>query len=179
LAATAFALASAIVFLFAGGVGQLLMGRLLSGMSAGIFTGTATAGVIEPAPESWRTRAAAVDTIANIGGLGLGPLLAGLLVQYAPHPLQLPFIVHIALVLLAIGGVLIAPETSARTRSIGLQRLSVPVEVRSVFVIAATAAFAGFAVIGLFTAVAPSFISGVIGIGNRSSPTPLAHRSSR
>jgi MFS family permease len=100
--------------------------------------------------------------------LGLGPLLAGLLVQYAPHPLQLPFIVHIALVLLAIGGVLIAPETPARTGSIGLQRLSVPVEVRSVFVIAATAAFAGFAVIGLFTAVGPSFISGVIGIGNHA-----------
>ena len=168
LAGAAFALASAIVFLFAGGVGQLLLGRLLSGLSAGIFTGTATAAVIEAAPESWRTRAAAVATIANIGGLGLGPLLAGLLVQYAPHPLQLPFIVHIALVLLAIGGVLIAPETSARTGSIGFQRLSVPAEVRSMFVIAATAAFAGFAVIGLFTAVAPSFISGVIGIGNHA-----------
>jgi MFS family permease len=168
LAGIAFALASAIVFLVAGNVGQLLAGRLLSGLSAGIFTGTATAAVIEAAPESWRTRAAAVATIANIGGLGIGPLLAGLLVSYAPHPLQLPFIVHIVLVLVAAAGVLIVPETSSATGGIGFQRLSVPAQVRSVFVTAATAGFAGFAVLGLFTAVAPSFLSGVIGIGNHA-----------
>ena len=63
---------------------------------------------------------------------------------------------------------LLAPETSARTGSIGFQRLSVPAEIRPVFVTAATAAFAGFAVMGLFTAVAPSFVSGVIGIGNHA-----------
>jgi MFS family permease len=162
------ALVSAVAFVFADDVGLLLVGRLLSGLSAGIFTGTATAAVIEAAPESWHSRAAAVATVANIGGLGLGPLLAGLLVQYAPYPLQLSFVVHIVLVLLAIVGVLIVPETSSRTGKIGFQRLSVPPEVRSVFVIAATAAFAGFAVMGLFSAVAPSFLSGVIGIGNHA-----------
>jgi MFS family permease len=169
LAGAAFAFASAIVFLFAGTVGQLLLGRLLSGLSAGIFTGTATAAVIEAAPERWRAQAPAVATIANVGGLGLGPLLAGLLVQYAPYPLKLSFIVHIALVGVAVVGVLIAPETSGRTGSIGFQRLSVPAAVRPVFITAATAAFAGFAIMGLFTAVAPSFISNVIGIGNHAA----------
>jgi MFS family permease len=168
LVGAACAVASAAVFLAADGVGLLLVGRVLSGLSAGIYTGTATAAVIEAAPESWRSRAAAVATIANIGGLGLGPLLAGLLVQYAPYPLQLSFVVHIALVALAVAGVLIAPETSSCTGGIGFQRLSVPSEVRPVFVIAATAAFAGFAVLGLFTAVTPSFVSGVIGIGNHA-----------
>jgi MFS family permease len=174
LAGAACALASALVFLAADNVPLLLIGRALSGLSAGIFTGTATAAVIEAAPESWRTRAAAVATIANIGGLGLGPLLAGLLVQYGPRPLQLSFVVHIALVIVAIVGVLIAPETSERSGRIGFQRLSVPIEVRSVFVIATTAAFAGFAVMGLFTAVAPSFLSGVIGIGNHAVAGAIA-----
>jgi MFS family permease len=169
LAGAGFAVASAIVFLFAGTVGQLLVGRVLSGLSAGMFTGTATAAVIEAAPEKWRAQAPAVATIANMGGLGLGPLLAGLLVQYAPSPLKLSFIVHIALVLVAVAGVLIAPETSARTGSIGFQRLSVPTEVRTVFITAATAAFAGFAITGLFTAVAPSFLSAVIGIANHAA----------
>jgi MFS family permease len=140
----------------------------LSGLSAGIFTGTATAAVIEAAPENWRTRAAAVATVVNIGGLGTGPLLAGLLVEYAPAPLHLSFIVHIVLALLAGAAVLIVPETSQRTGSIGVQRLSVPAEVRTVFVIAALAAFAGFAVTGLFTAVAPSFLSQVVGITNHA-----------
>jgi MFS family permease len=168
LAGVVFALASAAVFLAADSVALLLVGRVLSGLSAGIFTGTATAAVIEAAPLHWRTRAAAVATVANIGGLGTGPLLAGLLVEYAPEPLHLAFIVHIVLAVLAGVAVLLVPETSARTGSIGVQRLSVPSEVRSVFVIAAIAAFAGFAVTGLFMAVAPAFLANVVGVDNHA-----------
>jgi MFS family permease len=168
LAGVVFALASAAVFLVADSVSMLLVGRVLSGLSAGIFTGTATAAVIEAAPENWRTKAAAVATVANIGGLGIGPLLAGLLVEYAPAPLKLSFVVHIVLAALAGVAVLIVPETSERIGGIGVQRLSVPPEVRAVFVIASLAAFAGFAVTGLFTAVAPSFLSQVVGIDNHA-----------
>jgi len=168
LAGTIAALASAIMFLAADSVPLLLVGRVLSGLSAGIFTGTATVAVIEAAPEEWRSRAAAVATVANVGGLGLGPLLAGLLVQYAPDPLRLAFVVHIVMVVLAAAAVAIAPETSEKTGRIGLQRLSVPPQVRSVFTTAATAAFAGFAVMGLFSAVAPSFLAKVIGISNHA-----------
>jgi MFS family permease len=168
LAGVVFALASAAVFLVAGSVSLLLVGRVLSGLSAGLFTGTATAAVIEAAPETWHTRAAAVATVANIGGLGIGPLLAGLLVEYAPAPLQLSFVVHIVLAALAGVAVLIVPETSERIGGIGAQRLSIPVEVRAIFVIASLAAFAGFAVTGLFTAVAPSFLSQVVGIDNHA-----------
>ena len=168
LAGVVFALASAAVFLVADTVPMLLVARVLSGLSAGVFTGTATAAVIEAAPENWRTRAAAVATVANIGGLGMGPLLAGLLVEYAPAPLHLSFIVHIVLALLAGIAILVVPETSQRTGRIGVQRLSVPVEVRAVFVIASLAAFAGFAVTGLFAAVAPSFLSEVVGIDNHA-----------
>jgi MFS family permease len=176
LAGAGAALLSAAVFLAADSVPALLVGRFLSGISAGIFTGTATAAVIEAAPESWRSRAPAVATVANVGGLGLGPLVAGLLVQYAPQPLHLAFALHILLVLGAIAAVLLASETSRATsqRRIGLQRLSVPAQTRSVFIIAATAAFAGFAVMGLFTAVAPSFLAGVIGITNHAAAGAVA-----
>ncbi|MCV7255909.1 MFS transporter [Mycobacterium hackensackense] len=163
-----FALASAVVFLFADSVAVLLVGRLLSGLSAGIFTGTATAAVVEALPAAQRERGAVVATVANIGGLGAGPILAGLLVQYEPHALTLPFVVHIVLVVLAIAAVLIAPETSDRTGRIGMQRLSVPVEARAVFITAATAAFAGFAVMGLFTSVAPAFVANVVGNDNHA-----------
>ncbi|MEZ0359327.1 MFS transporter [Mycobacterium sp. SA01] len=168
LAGVGAALASAVMFLFADSVPELLVGRVLSGLSAGVFTGTATAAVIEAAPPSWRTRAAAVATIANIGGLGTGPILAGILAQYAPSPLKLTYLVHIGLMVLAAAAILSVPETSSRTGKLGLQRLSVPPEVRSVFITAALAAFAGFAVTGLFTSVAPSLLTNVIGIGNHA-----------
>ena len=163
-----FALASSVVFLVADSVPLLLVGRLLSGLSAGVFTGTATAAVIEAAPPHWQTRASAVATIANVAGLGGGPLLAGLLVEYAPQPLHLAFVVHTGLMIIAAVAVLIAPETSPRTGHIGIQRLSVPAEVRSVFVVAAIAAFACFAITGLFTSVAPAFVSDVVGIKNHA-----------
>ena len=168
LAGAFFAFVSAVTFLVADSVPLLLVGRALSGLSAGIFTGTATAAVIEAAPPNWRTRAAAVATVVNVGGLGGGPLLAGLLVQYAPEPLHLTFIVHIGLVLLAAVAVLIVPETSQRTGSVSLQRLSVPAEVRGVFTTAAIAAFAGFAVTGLYASVAPAFLSEIVGIDNHA-----------
>jgi MFS family permease len=168
LAGVGCALVSAAVFLMADSVPELLVGRVLSGLSAGIFTGTATAAVIEAAPESWKSRAAAVATVANIGGLGTGPVLAGVLAQYAPSPLKLTYLVHIALRVLAAIAILLVPETSSRTGKLGLQRLSVPAEVRSVFITASLAAFAGFAVTGLFTSVAPSLLTDIIGIGNHA-----------
>ncbi|MEU0497847.1 MFS transporter [Mycobacterium sp. NPDC006124] len=168
LAGAALALASSVVFSFADDVPLLLVGRLLSGLSAGIFTGTATAAVVEASPPAQRDRATAVATVVNIGGLGAGPLVSGVLVQYAPDPLQLSFVVHIALVVLAVAAVLAAPETSSRTGSLGLQRLSVPADMRPVFLTAATAAFAGFSVTGLFMAVVPTFVRSVLGIENHA-----------
>lgn len=166
MAGVAIAFASGLVFLVADSVPALLVGRVLSGMSAGLFTGTATAAVIEAAPESWKTRAAAVASMVNIGGLGLGPFIAGALVQYAPAPLHLSFVVHLVLLVLAGAAVLTVPETSERTGRLGVQRLSVPKPARTVFVTAAIAAFSGFAVMGLFNAVVPSFVAREIGIGN-------------
>lgn len=168
LAGVAAALISACVFLAADSVAMLLVGRVFSGLSAGVFTGTATAAVIEAAPPHWRDCAAAVATVANIGGLGAGPLMAGLLVQYAPQPLHLSFVVHIVLAAVAGVAVLLVPETSPRAGRISVQRLSVPPEVRPVFIVAGLAAFAGFAVTGLFTAVAPSFLVDVVGIDNHA-----------
>jgi len=165
-----FAVLSGVFFLASGGVWQLLVGRLLSGVSAGIFTGTATVALIEMAPQHWRGRAAYVATGANIGGLGLGPLLAGLAVQYLPWPLHLDFLVHIGLAVIAAMLVAMVPETvdvqpGARPQ---LQRLAVPAQVRATFVSASIAGFAGFAVLGLFTALSPRLLSDVLGVRNHA-----------
>lgn len=166
LAGVALSLASSLVFLVAGPVWVLLVGRLLSGFSAGIFAGAATAAVIEAAPESWRERGAAVATVANIGGLGLGAALAGVAVEYLPAPLHLSFAVHAVAVALCGLLVLGAPETvtdrPARP-TLRPQRPEVPPAVRAVFGVAATAGFAGFAVLGLFTALSPRIVSELIG----------------
>ncbi|MEU2546013.1 MFS transporter [Streptomyces roseolus] len=158
----AFAAASAVCFLRADALGWLYAGRLLSGLSAGLFTGAATAYVIELAPPGGAARATLVATAANMGGLGCGPLLAGLLAEYAPEPLLLPFAVHLALLALSALALRWLPETVAERRPLSAvrpRRPALPARVRPVFVPAAVASFVGFALFGVFTSVSPAFLA--------------------
>jgi MFS family permease len=162
---------SAVAFLAANGLALLLLGRVLSGLSAGIFTGTATATLVDLAPPEGRGRATLVATIANMGGLGCGPLFAGVLSQWVGSPLRLPFWVDLALLVPAVVGVWATPETVTNTTRprLRLQALSVPPQIRPIFMRAALAGFAGFAVLGLFTAVAPAFLGQELGVTSRAS----------
>ncbi len=108
-----FSALSAVVFLVANGLGLLLLGRVLSGFSAGIFTGTATATLVDLAGPERRSRATLIATVANIGGLGLGPLLAGLVAQWGTNPLRLTFWIDLALLVPAVLAVLALPEPVA------------------------------------------------------------------
>jgi predicted MFS family arabinose efflux permease len=148
---------------------MLLAGRLLSGLSAGIFTGTATATLLDLAPEN-RARATLVATGATSVGLGLGALLAGLVSEFAGSPLRLSFWLGLALLVPAAVLVWAMPEPVAAHRPLRLrpQRLRVPAQVRLVFVRAALAGFAGFAVLGLFTAIVPGFLGQILGIDSRA-----------
>jgi MFS family permease len=159
-----FSAVNALLFLFAQSLVPIYAARVISGLSAGIFTGTATAFLVDLAPDDRRRFASMVAVVANLGGLGCGTLLAGLLADYAGHPLRLPFAVDLALLVPAVIGLLLTPETVARRRfRLRLQRLRVPPEVRGVFVRAATAGFASFAVSGVFSSVAPGFLAQVLG----------------
>jgi MFS family permease len=166
----AFSALSACAFLWGGGLTPLLIGRVLSGISAGIFTGTATVAVVELAPAAWAGSATLIATAANMGGLGLGPLFAGALSQYLPAPLTLCFIADLVLIALAAVAVALAPETARRPERprLRIQSLRVPAEVRGVFVPAAIAGFAGFAVLGLFTAIAPAFMGKILNYSNHA-----------
>jgi MFS family permease len=165
-----FSALSAVAFLVASSLGLLLVGRLLSGFSAGIFTGTATATLVDLAPARRRGMATLVATLVNMGGLGCGPLLAGVVSQWGPLPLRLSFWINLGLLIPALAGVVLMPEPVERRGDarLQLQTLRVPPKVRAIFVRAALAAFAGFAVFGLFTAVAPAFL-GTLGVMSRAA----------
>ena len=168
LAALGFSALSAVAFLLPGALGWLFVGRVLSGLSAGIATGTATATVVDLAPPHGRARAGLIAAAVNMAGLGAGPVLAGVLTQYAPLPLRLCFVVDLGLIAVAMLAVFLVrePVSPAADRQLRPRRLHVPDEVRGVFTRAAIAGFAGFAVLGLFTAVSPSFVGTVLGRHN-------------
>jgi MFS family permease len=164
LAGLVLSAVSAFLFVFADSLAPIFVGRVVSGLSAGLFTGTATATLVDLVPGDRRRLASFVAVVVNLGGLGLGTLLAGLLADYCRAPLRLPFIVDLGLLAPALVGVLLAPESVRRRRfRLRLQRLSVPEEVHAVFVRGAAAGFGAFAVAGVFSAVAPAFLGEVLG----------------
>ena len=106
LPALAVAVVAAVIFLTWRSLAGILVARVLTGLALGAAVATATAFVtdLDAGPGGVATRRAGiVATIANIGGLALGPLIAGLLARYAGHGLTLPFIVFLALLLAAVG----------------------------------------------------------------------------
>jgi MFS family permease len=164
LTGLAFSAISAFLFVFAGSLVAIFAGRIVSGLSAGVFTGTATAMLVDLAPGGRRRLASFVAVVVNLGGLGLGTLLSGLVADYARSPLRLPFIVDLVLLVPAVLGLLVTPETVQRQAfRLRLQRLSVPPEVRNVFIRGATAGFGSFAVAGVFSSVAPVFLGAILG----------------
>jgi MFS family permease len=163
--ALAVGIVAMAVFVIAQGLGLLLVARALIGLTAGVYTGTATAWLVDL--DVNRVRATKLAIAANLGGLGMGPLLAGALAQWAPRPLRTVYVVE--LVLLALG--LVAhrwlPETVTRERfALDFGDLLPPREILAVFIPAATAGIAAFGCSGVLGATAPAMLREVFGIGD-------------
>lgn len=160
---------AAVVFLLWPEVPGLLIARILSGLGIGAVTATATAWLVELHAD--RRRGEVVAAAANLGGLGAGALVSGILAQWVGHPLTVPFLVFIGVLAVALLLVLSAPETRppAQPRpAYRPQRVSVPAESRGRFFAAATAAAITFALFGLLTSLAPTFLSGTLHHGSRA-----------
>jgi MFS family permease len=109
------ALGSAVLAFSGGAFGTILAGRILIGISAGAAFGPGTAWIKElsgttPTRSSGARRAA----VALTAGFAAGPLLSGAVVQWLPLPQTTSYLIHIALVALALPLVFRAPETGRR-----------------------------------------------------------------
>jgi MFS family permease len=164
--------ASAVIFLLAPSLPGLLLARMVSGISVGLTTATATAylaelhvGALGGAAAGIGRRAQLVAISANLGGIGIGPLIAGLLAEYAPQPLRLPYFAFgVALTILAIA-VALSPETAQRPDPRPAwhpQQIAVPTGQRRLFFAATAAGLASFAVYGMFTSLVPSLLAGAL-----------------
>ncbi|MFF4755043.1 MFS transporter [Streptomyces sp. NPDC002514] len=107
----------------------------------------------------------AACALINLGGIGFGPLVAGVLAQYAPRPLVLPYVVFLcALIVLAVL-VAFSPETADLpdpAPQYRPQRIAVPAHARGLFFAATATGLAAFAVFGIFNSLAPSFLAGAL-----------------
>ena len=160
---------SAAIFLIWSAVPGLLVARFICGVGVGVLTATATAHLSElrqvARPGEDPSRSALISSMVNLGGLAFGPLIAGLLAQYVSAPLQRPYEIFLVLLLLSAVGIALVPETVERLEerpAYRPQRVALPSSARPLFFASAVGAFAAFAIFGLFTSLAPTFLAGVL-----------------
>jgi MFS family permease len=162
LVAVLVQLLALVIYAVSPGLEVLLLARVVSGLGAGIAVPTATAYLLDLLNPSGgqlgARRAAIVATAANLGGFALGPVLCGLLAEFAPRPLSTTYIVMFVVLAMSIIPLVRLPETrtpAPLTRSAFVPRFRLSPEHRAAVLAAGFAAFAGYAVIGLFGAMAP------------------------
>ena len=164
-AALVIAIASAIVFIASESLAGLVVGRIVTGLAIGTGIATATAYVsdLDAPPNGVPTRRAGiVSTLANVGGLALGPLIAGLLAVHAANPLRLPYLVLAAAIAVGVVAVLGSAEGHQPIQPrppYHPQRFRAPSEGRASFVAALTGAFMSFAVFGLFAGLVGTLLA--------------------
>lgn len=162
-------IAGMLAFVMARGVEELYAGRTLQGLATGIASGAISAWLLDLQPRDDPRRGGLVGGIAPIAGLGTGALGAGLLVEYAPDPEHLVFIVlaivfTVALVLMfAIPD--IAPRREGWARSLRPE-LAVPPEARAAFLAAVPSIVAIWALGGLYLSLGPSLATSLLGSGS-------------
>lgn len=163
--ALALAAAGSVIFALASGAGWLFAARVVQGVALGTASGALTAMIAELEPAGDRRRAAMVAAVSVVVGIGAGPLLGGLLAQYGPGPLVLPYLVQVALLVPAGLAIATMPETAVRSRW-RPRRPQVPAAIRASFIGAGAISFLVFAVTALFLTLIPSYVATLSGSAN-------------
>lgn len=153
---------SSALFLAGHELGVLIVARVICGLGIGLITATATAQLGELG--GGIRHAGHVATAVNLGGLGIGPLVSGVLAQYVTGPLTTVYAIFLVLLVLCALSIALVPETVVAThRRYRPQRVSVPVAARRQYFTVAAGAFTAFALFGLFTSLTPKLLAASVG----------------
>ncbi|MFJ8789104.1 MFS transporter [Streptomyces sp. NPDC102462] len=167
---------STLGFALADGLTVLLISRVLSGVATGLITATATSAIAELV--RGRRTAAVLSTAANVGGLSLGVVAAGVLAQCVTAPTHTVFWCYLAMCAVAGVSWLVIPETTDETADETADRTALrrprirrpvlpdgPSRVRS-FVASGVLVAASSGVNGFFSSLAPAFLRDDLGVSN-------------
>jgi MFS family permease len=163
--------AAMAVFLSADGVGALLVARIVQGLATGAAVGVLGAYLLDLQPGDGSRLGSLVNSAAPTAGLGLGALATGLLVQYAPHPTRLVFVLFTAIFVVLALLIAVLPETVQRQPGAlaGLRpQVAVPRPARHAFAAAVPTMIATWSLGGLVFSVGGSLLATVFGQTNHA-----------
>ena len=125
---------ASLVFIPAeGSVALLYLGRVLQGVVSGVVFSVSNAWLQDLAGPGRQRGAATRGAVSTSLGFALAPVMSGLLAEYAPAPTTLPYLVHVAVLIVGLALLVRVPET-VLARTVGpLLRLGLPPEARRPF----------------------------------------------
>ncbi len=168
-AAVALEVVALLLFISADGVTLLLLARVAQGIATGAAMTTLGATLVDLNPPRSPGRAGVVNGVAPLGGLAVGALGCGALVQFAPAPTHLVYALLLGGMVVAAVLVFFLPETSAR-RPGGLAslapRLGIPTRLRPDVLALLPILVASWALGGLYLSLGPSVAAGLFGLSN-------------
>ncbi|WP_413114929.1 MFS transporter [Streptomyces sp. CY1] len=151
-----FLLADDPVWLFAGRIGHAL--------ALGAATGAAQALITRHRGPTARIAGPLLASLAFAAGTAAGPVVSGLLAQYAPGTLTTPYVLHLALLAWVWHRLdRIVPAPTA-TRGGGARwrwrptRPHIPPALRTLFLVAGLGGFLAWAVVGIYLALLPALL---------------------
>ncbi|MEJ7831760.1 MAG: MFS transporter [Nocardioides sp.] len=110
-AALLSALASLLYITAANSEPLLFVVRFIQGAGAGAVFSVGTAWLVEAAVKQGRTSGARTAAVTMTGGFAIGPVMAGLIGEWGPAPLVLPYVLHAGGLLLAVAAAWTVEET--------------------------------------------------------------------
>lgn len=163
--------AAMAVFLGADGVGWLVAARIVQGLATGAAIGVLGAYLLDLQPADGSRLGSLVNSVAPTTGLGVGAIGTGVLVQYAPHPTRLVFVVLIAAFVLLLGATALLPETVRPVPGAWAAlrpQVAIPLAARRAFAGASPTMMSTWALGGLVLSVGGSLVGGVFGQANEA-----------
>jgi MFS family permease len=155
------------LFAAAQSTGWLYAARAVQGLAVGMISAAATAALVELDPDGDRRRAALLAGLAQAGGSALGPLFAGLVAQWAPDPLRLPFLLALGATAVAAFVTLGVPEPAGGEREAWrIEWPRVPPELRGDFARVSVTAAVVWATVALYLSIVPSYARASLHTGN-------------
>ncbi|MCW4116926.1 MFS transporter [Aurantimonas sp. MSK8Z-1] len=155
-----------VLFILADGYGWLVGARLLQGFA----TGAAASAIGAALVDADSGQGPIVNSLAPLVGMAVGALLCGALVEYAPAPAHLVYILLLALVVVQLAMVARTPETATRRGGLLTSlwpRVAVPGAARRMLLLITPINVALWTLGGFFLSLMPSLI--VSATGSRST----------
>ena len=154
---------TSVLYMLADSVVWLFVARGLQGLATGLALGAASAAMLDLHPRRDPSAVGLANGVLSAGGIGLGMLASATLVELAPAPRVLPYVLLFLLFAIAFAGTLALPEpVEERTRPrLTPQRPSVPAPVRRAFLLAALAVISSWSIGGLFFSLGPQLSAGL------------------